>query len=103
MTAEQQLACEVLLVAWHDAMRRTPPGHVPSEVAEARLFCLDRYGAWARAREVWCDAAGICPDRFRAAAQHACARPTIRKPPIGEPKAMPWNAVLARYGRFAAP
>jgi len=71
-----RLAQAVLQHALSDAcglgadMLSRKPGKAAS-IAEGRLFWAATEGAWAEARRMWCDAAGICE---RMARQQALAR-----------------------------
>jgi hypothetical protein len=75
-TPEWRLAAEVLRQALVDA--GGSPGQADlniRDIDQARQFCLDRSGGWAEARLDWCDAAGVVPDAFTAAAQRSLAKP----------------------------
>ena len=65
---ERSLAAVVLLQALYDArskpVRRRKAGVQANDVEQARLFLMSRTGGWARARDAWCDHAGIDPAAF---------------------------------------
>jgi hypothetical protein len=74
-----RLAVAMLSQAWDDAT--TPLNDMRDrydckrvQIIEARQFCTDRSGPWAKKREEWCLIADIEPDTFRQQALAAIAR-----------------------------
>lgn len=71
------LAAAVIHQAWDDAIR--PEGKTgPAAISNAVAFLTNRSGAWAQARDLWCDMAGIPSERVRARAIEKMAGQTAR-------------------------